>query len=667
MKKISRKSFLKTAAALAAGTVASPVLGGWALSASAEQAPCQGDVVLLLSNDIHSNLAPSKEMTPEGVTQVTGGVARMAAARAELRQWAAGKCLSLDGGDYSQGTLYQDGYQKGWEILTLAEMEVEFCTLGNHEFDVGDQAVANAWSGAQDNALRYGVGHSLPQLLVSNLFIRYDGEGREIPYTDADIRPEDLSTNAFGYGAYGRAGAKNYAVKRVGEHLVGLFGLVGEEAYSYCKNSDLKRMDCSKAANVYAKFLKQEKGCDLVIALSHCGLEEDLATAAASEGWLDVIQSAHSHLRFDRPRTENGVILMSAGCYAQNLGVLSLKKTPEGWSWVEGESRCYTLDGRYDRSDPLDASPAGRRYREMQELLRRYDEELVAPGGYFSRLGLEGLTQDTVVMQVPTGFDYLQYEEGEALGYAYHQSPVTAFICDAFNFASGSQVSFVFGGYVRTGLHQGEFTVADAFNQQSTGESALDRSAGSSLLVCDLSGAQLAALCVFDAVCAGVSEDGTLYGTAGTVHTGNLRYRYLPLGRKKILCDLRSIQVYDPEREQWEKLDYNKAYSTSFTFESTQNLVGLMEDTTRKLIGKGIPFAPYDEVTRTYAQVPRDTTSEEYYRFWAPYCRGKGVLEGTDYELKSWTALYYYADSMGGTLSEQYAPDRLLQTRSPRK
>ena len=98
---------------------------------------------------------------------------------------------------------------------------------------------------------------------------------------------------------------------------------------------------------------------------------------------------------------------------------------------------------------------------------------------------------------------------------------------------------------------------------------------------------------------------------AGTVHTGNLRYRYLPLGRKKILCDLRSIQVYDPEREQWEKPDYNKAYSTSFTFESTQNLVGLMEDTTRKLIGKGIPFAPYDEVTRTYAQVPRDTTSED--------------------------------------------------------
>ena len=60
-------------------------------------------------------------------------------------------------------------------------MEVDFCTLGNHEFDVGDQAVANAWTAARDNALRYGVDHSLPQLLVSNLFIKYDAEGHEDP------------------------------------------------------------------------------------------------------------------------------------------------------------------------------------------------------------------------------------------------------------------------------------------------------------------------------------------------------------------------------------------------------------------------------------------------------------------------------------------------------
>ena len=369
MKKISRNRFLKTAAALAAGTVVTPMLHGWALPVPEEAEPCKGDVVLLLSNDIHSNLGPSKQMGQDGVTHVTGGVARMAAAQAQTRRRAAGKYLTLDGGDYSQGTPYQDGYQKGWEILALAQMEVDFCTLGNHEFDVGDQAVANAWTAARDNALRYGVDHSLPQLLVSNLFIKYDAEGHENPLYCGGYPPgRTLSTNPFGSGAYGHVGAKNYVVKRVGEHLVGLFGLVGDEAYGYCKNSDLKRMDCSKVANVYARFLKQEKGCDLVIALSHCGLEEDLATAAASEGWLDVIQSAHSHLRFDQPRTENGVILMSAGCYAQNLGVLSLKKTPEGWRWLEGESRCYTLDDSFDHPDPVDQTDEGQNYQALQTL-----------------------------------------------------------------------------------------------------------------------------------------------------------------------------------------------------------------------------------------------------------------------------------------------------------
>ncbi len=52
MKKISLNRFLKTAAALAAGTVVTPMLHGWALPAPEEAEPCKGDVVLLLSNDI---------------------------------------------------------------------------------------------------------------------------------------------------------------------------------------------------------------------------------------------------------------------------------------------------------------------------------------------------------------------------------------------------------------------------------------------------------------------------------------------------------------------------------------------------------------------------------------------------------------------------------------
>ncbi len=635
------------------------LLPGAALAAEGEAAPYAGDLVLFLANDMHSNLGPSKIYEADGSTSVIGGVARMAAALTEERARAEGKALTLNGGDYSQGTPYQDGYQQGWEIMVLAALGFDYATLGNHEFDVGDQAVENSWVNAEKNRAAVGVEDALPTLLVSNMFIKYDADGREIAYTEADIDPEDSSHNAFASGQYAETGAVNYAVTEVNGYQVGLFALEGEESYGYCKNSDLTRMDCAATANIYAKFLKEEKGCDIVIAVSHCGDEEDKAVAEASQGYLDVIQSAHSHTVYSEPVTVNGVIIYSTGEYAQHLGILSLDKTEDGWTWLPSETRTLTLTSDYDRASS-DVSASGEAYRKLAGLVEKYDEALVASDGYFSRLGLEGVTPATVAMNVEKGCNYVFSRNGDG-GYTYVQSPVTAFIGDAFNYASGSQVSFFFGGYVRTALYQGEFTAADAFNMQSTGESAVDHSAGSSLIVCSLSGKQLAGICLFDAMCSHANGED-LYGGAGTLHSANMRYRYDVSG-KTISCDLDTIEIYDPDTDTWSPLDPDKGYLTSFTFESTQNLVGFMPTLTKTLGYGEIPFAPYDEAAKTYAKVPADNTSEEYYAFWAPYCKGVGVLEGTDYELKAWTALYYYAKSMDGTLSDAYTADGLTQTR----
>ena len=188
--------------------------------------------------------------------------------------------------------------------------------------------------------------------------------------------------------------------------------------------------------------------------------------------------------------------------------MLSLKKDPEGWTYVEGESRCYDLTEAYDYNDLWDLSKEARNYRSLQALVEQYDAELVAPDGYFSKLGLGGVTLVLSLMTVPTGYDYVQYEGWPFDRVPYIQSPVTAFICDAFNYAAESQVSalpLAVMSAVRS--YQGEYTVADAFNQQSTGESAVDHSAGSSLAVCDLSGTQLAAICILMR-CALVSASG---------------------------------------------------------------------------------------------------------------------------------------------------------------
>lgn len=616
-----------------------------------------GDLVLLFTNDMHSNLGSSKIMNSDKSTSVVGGVARMAAAMEIEREKAVGKLLALGGGDFSQGTPYQDGYQKGWEILALASLGLDYTTLGNHEFDVGDQAIENSWVNAEANRAKYDVENALPQLVISNMFIKYDADGNVIEYSEKDIDPADLSTNAFASGEYAETGAVNYAVTELNGYKIGLFGLEGENSYGYCKNSDLTRMDCIATANIYSRYLKEVEGCDIVIAISHCGDVEDRAIAAASEGYLDVIQSAHEHSLYAEPAVENGVIIFSTGCYAQHVGVLSLAKTDSGWTYVPEETVAYELTDAFDYTDETDMTAPAQAYRRLAALVAQFDQELVAPDGYFSKLGLNGVTSDTVIMSIEKGYDFIQANGG----YTYIQSPVTAFIGDAFNYASGSQVAFFFGGYVRTPLYTGDFTVADAFNLQSTGESAVDHSAGSSLVKCDLSGLQLAAICLFDAMCSGVDADGVLYGGAGTLHSSGMRYVY-SVADGKISCDVTTIEIYNSETDTWEPLDWTKAYSCSFTFESSQNLVSYIPMLTG-MLSESVPFAPYDEETGTYAEIPADNTSEEYYAFWAPYCVDQGVLEGTGLELKSWTALYYYALTMNGTLSDYYTMENLTQTR----
>lgn len=242
-----------------------------------------GDLVLFLTNDIHSNLGPSKIMDENGETVVIGGVARLAAALTAERAKAEGKLLTLDGGDYSQGTPYQDGYQKGWELLSLAALGVDYTTLGNHEFDVGDQAIENSYVNARANAEKYGVSDPLPQLVTSNMYIKYDENGNVIEYTEADIVPDDITTNAFGAGEYAETGAVNYVVTEVNGYKVGMFGLEGANSYGYCKNSDLTRLECVPVANVYAKFLKEEKGCDIVICISHCATAKTLPSLRAAK------------------------------------------------------------------------------------------------------------------------------------------------------------------------------------------------------------------------------------------------------------------------------------------------------------------------------------------------------------------------------------------------
>ena len=66
-----------------------------------------------------------------------------------------------------------------------------------------------------------------------------------------------------------------------------------------------------------------EPQVDLVVALTHVGLEEDKQLADEVEG-IDVIVGGHSHTSLTEPVRVDDTWIVQAGCYARQLGVVEL-------------------------------------------------------------------------------------------------------------------------------------------------------------------------------------------------------------------------------------------------------------------------------------------------------------------------------------------------------
>ena len=91
-------------------------------------------------------------------------------------------------------------------------------------------------------------------------------------------------------------------------------------------------------------------------------------------------------------------------------------------------------------------------------------------------------------------------------------------------------------------------------------------------------------------------QAGDAYGGAGTLHTSGMRYHYTTADGK-ISCDVSSIKVYFPELNEWKPLEYDPRIQDLLTFESTQNLSGLMPTSPGLHSGSAVPFAPHNGAT----------------------------------------------------------------------
>jgi len=245
------------------------------------------EINILHWNDFHSRNEPyktSRKKDGETTTYYIGGTGGMLG---YLNKFRDDNSLVLHGGDDYQGSPISS-ITKGFSQIELMNLfNLDAFVIGNHEFDYGAATL--------DSALKLANF----DYLSANLLKKNDNQ-------------------TFG---------KQYVIKEKNGVKIGIIGVSPKDLKTLTLPKNVEIVDVINTDSVIAvnlKLLKQEK-CNLIVLLSHNGVEEDREFAKKFYGDLDIIIGGHSHTPIYKPVIENGVIICQAGSYGKFLGKLDLK------------------------------------------------------------------------------------------------------------------------------------------------------------------------------------------------------------------------------------------------------------------------------------------------------------------------------------------------------
>ncbi len=276
-----------------------------AQASSEKELPVQENInfTILHTNDEHGALIPHSsavDFHPYREDPTLGGYGRLASAVKKVEKEKAHleeQVLLFSGGDFIGGTAFSWLAPLGYapELSIKLKIGYDAVVIGNHEYDYG------------------------PDLLAGYL--------KEAGYPDAHGRTAVLASNTlpppehplYGEGLY----LKNHIIELENGLKVGLFGLMGEDAVAVTTaNEPVEFTDHHQAARRMVEELEKQ-GADLIIALTHSGVDEDRALAADVEG-IDIIIGGHCHTALYEPVFENETIIVQAGAHLEYMGRLDL-------------------------------------------------------------------------------------------------------------------------------------------------------------------------------------------------------------------------------------------------------------------------------------------------------------------------------------------------------
>jgi 5'-nucleotidase len=209
---------------------------------------------ILHTNDHHAHLEPTKYGD-----RLLGGIARRRTLIDQIRAESKNNqepLLLLDAGDIFQGTLYFNQYLGQADLDFYNALNYDASTIGNHEFDRGQQVLADFIAKAK-----------FP-IISANI----------------DVAPESP--------LYGKV--RPWHVLDMQGEKIGMFGLTTPDTAILASVGDgVKFTDPIAAAKASVSALKQQ-GINKIVAITHIGFENDV-TLAQKVPDIDIIIGGHSH------------------------------------------------------------------------------------------------------------------------------------------------------------------------------------------------------------------------------------------------------------------------------------------------------------------------------------------------------------------------------------
>ncbi len=264
------------------------------------------------SNDLHSHFlgaSPNIDYTPDttGDDQTLGGWARIATLIKAVKNNRSNPVLVLDAGDFLMGSLFHLlSREEAFELRLMKAMGYDMVALGNHEFDLKPVGLARILATAEAN-------RQIPPLVCAN-----------VVFSDSDPRDDTLKK------LFDRGVVKPYRILDKGGLRLGIFGLMGKDAAEVAPfASPVSFDDPVEVAKKVVRTLRETEKVDMVICLSHSGLwadsrkSEDEILARAVAG-IDVIISGHTHTRTNAAIQTNDTLIVQAGEYGRQVGVLDV-------------------------------------------------------------------------------------------------------------------------------------------------------------------------------------------------------------------------------------------------------------------------------------------------------------------------------------------------------